>query len=96
MSDAWIAAVGAGAVAIISLAGAIYFRSKQVSEIGVRLNQAVAILSGAAVAVAATRFANLDWYFAIPLGMLAFVAIRLPAYSRHAKNVRDNNREIPN
>ena len=85
-------------LAIISLAGAIYLRSsKQAGEVGARWNQAAAILVGAAVAVAATRFGNLDWYFAIPLGVLAFIAIRFPAYVRHSKNVHDQNRnEISN
>jgi hypothetical protein len=94
MKDAWIPVIGAGAVAIISLAGAIYLRlPKQVGEIGARWNQAAAILVGAAVAIAATRFGDLDWYFAIPLGVLAFVAIRFPAYARHSKNVSDQNRK---
>lgn len=98
MNSAWIPVIGALAVAIISLAGAIYLRaSKQVGEIGARWNQAAAILGGAAVAIAATRFGNLSWFFAIPLGILAFVAIRFPAYVRHNKNARDQNRkEISN
>lgn len=98
MNNAWTPVIGALAVAIISLAGAIYLRSsKQVGEIGARWNQAAAILVGAAVAIAATRFGNLNWFFAIPLGVLAFVAIRFPAYVRHNKNARDQNRkEISN
>jgi hypothetical protein len=98
MKDAWISVIGAGAVAIISLAGAIYLRSsKQVGEIGARWIQAAAILIGAAVAIAATRLGNLDWYFAIPIGILAFVVIRLPAYLRDSKNVHGKTRnEISN
>jgi hypothetical protein len=93
MKDAWIAVVAAGAVAIVSLASAVYLRSsKQVGEIGARWNQVAAILVGAAVAIAATRFGSLDWYFAILLGMVAFAAIRFPAYARHAD--RQNRNEI--
>jgi hypothetical protein len=99
MKDTWIPVIGAAAVAIISLAGAVYLRSsKQVGEIGARWNQAAAIVVGAAVAIAATRFGNFDWYFAIPLGALVFGAIRFPAYVHHSKNASsDQNRgEISN
>jgi hypothetical protein len=94
MKDAWIPIIGAGAVAIISLTGAIYLRSStQVGEIGARWNQAAAILVGAAVAMAATRFGSLDWYFAIPLGAVAFAAIRFPVYARRSKNANHQNRD---
>lgn len=94
MKDAWIAVVGAGAVAIVSLASAVYLRSsKQMGEIGARWNQAAAILAGAAVAIAATRLGSLDWYFAIPLGGVAFAAIRFPVYARHSKNANHQNRD---
>jgi hypothetical protein len=99
MKDAWIPVIGAAAVAIISLAGAVYLRSStQVGEIGARWNQAAAIIVGAAVAIVATRFGNLDWYFAIPLGVIAFGAIRFPAYVRHSKNASSdqNSKEISN
>jgi hypothetical protein len=94
--NAWIPVMGAAAVAIISLAGAIYLRSsQQVSEIGARWNQAAAIIAGAAVAIAADRFGKLDWYFAIPLGALAFGVIRFPAYLRHSKSLSsDQNRQV--
>ncbi|QDP21579.1 hypothetical protein [Bradyrhizobium cosmicum] len=99
MKDAWIPIIGAAAVAIISLGAAVYLRSsKQAGEIGARWNQAAAIIVGAAVAILATRLGNLDWYFAIPLGALAFGAIRLPAYVRHGKNASSdqNRKEISN
>jgi hypothetical protein len=98
MNNTWGPVIGAAVVAIISLAGAVYLRSsKPVGEIGARWNQAAAILVGAVVAIAATRFGDLDWYFAIPLGVMALVAIRFPAYVRHNKNARDQNRkEISN
>jgi len=99
MNDAWIPVIGVAAVAIISLTGAAYLRSsKKTGKIGSRWNQAAAILVGAAIAIAATRFGNLDWYFAIPLGVLAFVAIRFPAHLRHSKqaNSDQNRNEISN
>jgi hypothetical protein len=99
MKDAWVPVFGAAAVAIISLAGAVYLRSsKQAGEIGGRWNQAAAIIVGTVVAIAATRFGNLDWYFALPLGALAFGAIRFPAYVRNSKNASSdqNRKEISN
>jgi hypothetical protein len=99
MKNAWIPVIGAGAVAAISLAGAICLRSsQQAGEIGARWNQAAAIIAGAAVAIAADRFVDLDWYFAIPLGVLVFGAIRFPAYMRHSKNPsgEKNRQELPN
>jgi hypothetical protein len=88
-----------GTVAAIALAGAICLRSsQQAGEIGARWNQAAAIIAGAAVAIAADRFVDLDWYFAIPLGVLVFGAIRFPAYMRHSKNPsgEKNRQELPN
>jgi len=108
MKDAWVPVVGAAAVAIISLAAGVYLRpSKQVRqsassspsyEIGSRWNQVAAILIGAAIAIAASRFGHLDWYFAISSGALAYGIIRFPAYMRYRKQVKgDRNRpEISN
>jgi hypothetical protein len=95
MENAWVPVFGAAAVAIISLAGAVYLgSSKQAGEIGGRWSQAAAIIVGTVVAIAATRFGNFDWYFAIPLGAFAFGAIRFPAYVRNSKNANiDQNRE---
>jgi hypothetical protein len=93
MRDAWIPVFGAGAASILALAGAIYLRSgKPVGQIEARWSQAAAILVGAAVVMIADRFGNLDWYFAIPLGSLAFLAIRFPAYVRQGKTMPDQNR----
>jgi hypothetical protein len=87
MKDAWMPAIGAAAVATISLAGAIYLRSgKKVDVIGGRWNQLAALLVAAAVAICADRFGHLDWYFAIPLGVLAFGIVRIPAFARYSKN----------
>jgi hypothetical protein len=67
MKDAWVPVFGAAAVAIISLAAAVYLRSsKQAGEIGGRWNQAAAIIVGTVVAIAAARFGNLDWYLRFP------------------------------
>jgi hypothetical protein len=99
MKDAWIPVIGAAAVAAVALMGAVYLRSsKQAGEIGARWNQFAAIIVGAAVAIGATRLGNLEWYYAIVLGALAFGAIRLPAYLRHAKteNGEQNHNENSN
>ena len=97
MKEAWIPVIGAAAVAVISLAGAIYIVLRSPKQMdgtssAERLlnlmwwNQIAAILVGAAVAIAADHFWHLDWYFAIPLGTLAFCAVRFPAYVRHRKD----------
>jgi hypothetical protein len=99
MKDAWIPVIGAAAVAIISLAGAVYIRSsRQKNEIWSRWNRIGAILLGAAVAIAADHFGHLDWYFAIPLGVLAYCGLRFPAYARHGKDAKSNKQrdEISN
>jgi hypothetical protein len=96
MKDAWVPVIGAVAVAVISLAGAVYVvlhspKQKDGTSSAERLlnsmrwNQVVAILAGAATVIATDHFWHLDWYFAIPLGVLAYCAVRFPAYVRHKK-----------
>ncbi|MEH2542119.1 MULTISPECIES: hypothetical protein [unclassified Bradyrhizobium] len=86
MKDAWIPVIGVAAVAIISLAGAIYLRGKTESPIPLWWNRITAIVIGVAVAIIADRFGHLDWYFAIPLGALAYACARFPAYRRYLKD----------
>ena len=99
MKDAWIPVIASAAVAVISLAGAVYIflrSSKQQNKIeGPRnwWNQIGAILIGAAVAIAADHFWHLDWYFAIPLGGLAYCAVRFPAYVHHEDAKGDKHRD---
>ena len=91
MKDAWVPVIGAAAVAIISLAGAVYLRSsKQVNDVGGRWNQVAAVLIGAGIAIAANQFGHLDWYFAIPSGALVYGAIRSPAYVRYSKQAKSD------
>ena len=97
MKDVWIPVIGASAVALISLASAIYIvlRSPKQNDgtssaerlmKSMRWNQVAAILAGAATAIATDHFWHLDWYFAIPLGTLAYCAVRFPAFIRHRKD----------
>jgi hypothetical protein len=87
MKDAWIPVIGAAAVATISLVGAVYLRSaKKVDAIGGRWNQIAALFVAAVVAISASHYGHLDWYFAIPLGVLAFGIVRIPAFARYNKN----------
>lgn len=87
MKDAWIPVIGAAVVAVVSLAVGVYLRSvKQVGVIGARWNQAAAVIVASAVVIAADSLGRLDWYFAIPLGSLAYGTIRLPAYVRHSRS----------
>ena len=101
MKDAWTPVIAAAVVAIVSLAGALYLRpSKEVRrsaahgyEVGRRWNQVAAILVGVATAIAAERVVHLDWYLAIPVGVIAFGIIRFPAYINCYKRVKsDQNR----
>jgi hypothetical protein len=98
MRDAWIPVIGAAAVATVALTGAVYLRSRQAGEIGARWNQFAAIIVSATVAIAADRFGKLEWNYAIALGIVAFGAMRLPAYLRHAKteNGKKNSNEYSN
>ena len=86
MSDAWIPVIASAAVAVISLAGAIYMKTKgERPMIPMWWNRIAAILIGAAVAIASDHFWHLGWYIAIPLGAIAYGCARFPAYRRYAK-----------
>jgi hypothetical protein len=72
MKDAWIPVIASAAVAVISLAGAIYIKTKtERPMMSIWWNRIAAILVGAAVAVAADYFWHLGWYIAIQLGAIA-------------------------
>lgn len=87
MKDAWILVIGGAVVAVVSLAVGVYLRSvEQVGVIGARWNQAAAVIIASAIVIAADSLERLDWYFAIPLGSLAYGVIRLPAYVRHSRS----------
>ena len=89
MKDAWIPLFASAAVAVISLASAIYIKAKIESPMmSMWWNRIVAILVGAAVAIAADHFWHLEWYLAIPLGAIAYGSARFPAYRRYAKDVK--------
>jgi hypothetical protein len=89
MSDAWIPVIASAAVAVISLAGAIYMKTKvERPMIPMWWNRIAAILIGAAVAIASDHFWHLGWYIAIPLGAIAYGCARFPAYRRYAKDAK--------
>jgi hypothetical protein len=89
MKDAWIPVIACAAVAVISLAGAIYIKTKiERPMMSMWWNRIAAILVGAAVAIAADHFWHLGWYFAIPLGAIAYGCARFPAYRRYAKDAK--------
>ena len=91
MKDAWIPVIGAAAVATISLVSAVYLRSaKKVDSIVGRWNQIAASFVAAVVAISADHYGHLDWYFAIPLGVLAFGIVRLPAFVRYSRSKKAN------
>ena len=89
MKDAWIPVIASAAVAVISLAGAIYITTNMERPVmAMWWNRIAAILVGAAVAIAADHFWHLGWYFAIPLGAIAYGCVRFPAYRRYAKDAK--------
>jgi hypothetical protein len=89
MKDAWIPVIASAAVAVVSLAGAIYIKTKtEWPMMSMWWNRIAAILVGAAVAIAADHFWQLGWFLAIPLGAIAYGCVRFPAYRRYAKGAK--------
>jgi hypothetical protein len=89
MKDAWIPVVASAAVAVISLAAAIYIKTKtEWPMMSMWWNRIAAILFGAAVAIAADHFSQFGWFLAIPLGAIAYGCVRFPAYRRYAKDAK--------
>jgi hypothetical protein len=92
MNDAWIPVIASAAVAVISLAGAIYIKTKtERPMISMWWNRIAAILVGAAVAIAADHFWRVGWYVAIPLGAITYGCVRFPAYRRDANEAKSRD-----